>query len=116
MKCLTAHSPAPTVASWTPPIPLHNPTLLVPACGRLCLYRKKVNLSRSLAGQAVGINEADDGIWLVSFMDYDLGDFDMEEKLCSPSTIPSGPKCHLCLRNQLLPMCPERTNGEWCRR
>jgi hypothetical protein len=27
---------------------------------------KKINLSTSLAGQAVGIKEVDDGIWLVS--------------------------------------------------
>src|ERR1700760_3579447 len=30
-------------------------------------------------------------------------------KLCSPSKIPSGQKCYLCLRNELLPMCPVRT-------
>ena len=36
--------------------------------------------STSLAGQAVGIKEVDDGIWLVSFMDYDLGSIDLEEK------------------------------------
>ena len=75
----------------------------------LCLYRKKINLSTSLAGQAVGVKEVEDGIWLVSFMDYDLGYIDLEEKLCSPSTTPSGQKCYLCLRNVLLPMCPVRT-------
>jgi hypothetical protein len=31
------------------------------------------NLSTSLAEQAVSIKEVDQGIWLVSFMDYDLG-------------------------------------------
>ncbi len=30
-------------------------------------------------------------------------------KRCSPSKIPSGRKCYLCLRNNLLPMCPVRT-------
>ena len=30
------------------------------------------------AGQAVGIKEVHDDIWLVSFMDYDLGYFDLE--------------------------------------
>jgi hypothetical protein len=34
------------------------------------------------------------------------------EKLCSPSTTPSGQKCYLCLRNDLLPMCPDRTSRE----
>ncbi|MBV8571924.1 MAG: hypothetical protein JO319_15005, partial [Acidobacteriaceae bacterium] len=57
---------------------------IVTNCGRLWLYRKKINLSTCLAGQAVGIKEVDDGIWLVSFMDYDLGYVDLEEKTCSP--------------------------------
>jgi hypothetical protein len=47
--------------------------VVVASCGRVCLYRKKINLSKSLAGQAVGIKEVDNGIWLVSFMEYDLG-------------------------------------------
>jgi hypothetical protein len=29
-------------------------TVVVTSCGRLCLYNKKINLSTSLAGQAVG--------------------------------------------------------------
>ena len=40
--------------------------------GRLCLYRKKINLSTCLAGQAVGIKEVDDRVWLVSLMDFDF--------------------------------------------
>ena len=40
----------------------------------------KINFSQVFAGQAVGIKEVDDGIWLVSFMDYDLGSIDLEEK------------------------------------
>jgi hypothetical protein len=30
------------------------------------------------------VQEVDDGIWLVTFMDYDLGYIDLEEKTCSP--------------------------------
>jgi len=30
----------------------HNRTLLVTSCGRICLHRKKINLSKSLACQA----------------------------------------------------------------
>jgi hypothetical protein len=37
-----------------------------------------------VAGQAVGIKEVDDGIWIVSFMDYDLGYIDLEEKTPQP--------------------------------
>jgi len=73
-----------------PRYPFHDKTVVVTNCGRLCLYRKKINLSTRLAGQAVGIKEVDDGIWLVSFMDYDLGYIDLEEKslqpLCSAKT------------------------------
>jgi hypothetical protein len=82
---------------------------MVTSCGRLCLYRKKINLSRSLAGQAVGVKEVESGIWLVSFMDYDLGYIDLEEKTLQPLKNPFGQKCYLCLRNEVLPMCPVRT-------
>ena len=74
---------------------------MVTSCGRLCLYRKKINLSKSLAGQAVGVKEVDTGIWLVSFMDYDLGYFGLEERTLQPLEDPFGPK--------VLPMSQERT-------
>ena len=54
--------------------------------------RKKINLSKSLAGQAVGIKEVDNGIWLVSFMEYDLGYIDLEERTLQPLDNPFGPK------------------------
>jgi len=75
-----------------PHYPFHDRTVMVTSCGRLCLYRKKINLSVCLAGQAVGIKEVDDGIWLVSFMQYDLGYIDLEEKTLQPLNNPFGPK------------------------
>jgi hypothetical protein len=75
-----------------PQYPFHDKTVVVTNCGRLCLYRKKINLSTCLAGQAVGIKEVDDGIWLVSFMHYDLGYVDLEEKSLQPLENPFGPK------------------------
>ena len=75
-----------------PQYPFHDKTVVVTNCGRLCLYRKKINLSVCLAGQAVGIKEVDDGIWLVSFMDYDLGYVNLEEKSLQPLENPFGPK------------------------
>jgi hypothetical protein len=54
--------------------------------------KEKINLSISLAGQAVGIKEVDEGIWLVSFMDYDLGYTDLEEKTLQPLDNPFGPR------------------------
>ena len=72
--------------------PFHDKTVVVTNCGRLCLYRKKINLSTCLAGQAVGIKEVDDGIWLVSFMDYDLGYFDLDTRMLEPLDNPFGPR------------------------
>jgi hypothetical protein len=37
--------------------PFHDRTALVTYCGRICIFKKKINLSTSLAGQAVGIKE-----------------------------------------------------------
>jgi hypothetical protein len=54
--------------------------------------QKEINLSTALAGQAVGIKEVEDGIWLVSFMDYDLGFIDLEEKTLQPLNNPFGPR------------------------
>lgn len=59
--------------------PFHDKTIIVTHCGRICLNRKKINLSRAFAGQPVGIKEVSDGIWLASFMDYDIGYFDEED-------------------------------------
>jgi putative transposase len=54
--------------------------------------RKKINFSQVFAGQAVGIKEVHDDIWLVSFMDYDLGYFDLETRVLEPLENPFGPK------------------------
>jgi hypothetical protein len=43
-----------------------------------------VNFSTVFAGQYVGIREIADEIWLVSFMDYDLGFFDQVENRVEP--------------------------------
>jgi hypothetical protein len=44
------------------------------------MHRKEINLSGVLAGQRVGIKEIDEGIWIVSFMHYDLSYIDPEQK------------------------------------
>ena len=62
-----------------------------------------------MAGQRRGLKEADDGIWVVSCMNYDLGYIDLEQK--TQSTTRSAHGCHPCLRYVLLPMCPGRTSG-----
>ena len=78
--------------------PFHDRIITVTYCGRLCFKRKKINLSTVFAGQNVGIKEIEDNIWLVSFMDYDLGYFDIESCRLEPLKNPFGPK--------VLPMSP----------
>ena len=70
--------------------PLHDRDVLVTDCGRICMHRKRVNISTVLAGQRLGIKEVDDGIWIVSFMHYDLGFIDLEQKTLQPLDNPFG--------------------------
>ena len=44
--------------------------MVVTCCRRICMGNKKINFSQVFAGQAVGINEVRDDIWLVTLMDY----------------------------------------------
>jgi hypothetical protein len=44
------------------------------------------------------IKDVYDDIWLVSFMNYDLGYFDLETRVLEPLENPFGPKCHPCDR------------------
>ena len=70
--------------------PLHDRDVVVTACGRICMHRKRINVSTVLAGQRVGIKEVDEGIWIVSFMQYDLGYIDLEQKTLQPLDNPFG--------------------------
>jgi hypothetical protein len=86
--------------------PFHDRDVLVTACGRICIYRKNINVSTILAGQRLGIREVDEGIWLVSFIDYDLGYGLGTENLATRRqpvrhevvTYVIGTNCYLCLR------------------
>jgi putative transposase len=79
--------------------PFHDATFTVTHCGRICFHGRKINLSHALAGQNVGVTQVSEHIWLVTFMQYDLGYFDSETCRLEPIENPFGPK--------LLPMCSE---------
>jgi transposase InsO family protein/transposase-like protein len=70
--------------------PFHDRDILVTSCGRICMHRKKINISGVLAGQRLGIKEVDDAIWLVSFMHYDLGYIDLEQRTLQTIDNPFG--------------------------
>ena len=78
--------------------PFHDRTITVTQCGRICIGRRKINLSTVFAGQNVGIKEVSDKIWLVSFMQYDLGFFDHETGRLASAVNPFAAK--------VLPMSP----------
>ena len=84
----------------------HDRGVVITSRGRLCVHRRKINTSTVLAGQKLGIKEVDEGIWLVSFMHYDLGYFDLEQKTLQSATTRSARGCHPCLRYVPLPMYP----------
>lgn len=93
----------PSVRVYQPPpepeYPFHDRTVRVTRCGRICLGRRKINLSSVFAGQIVGLREVADQIWLVSFLDYDLGFFDQDEDRVEPAPNPFAPET-------VLTMCP----------
>jgi putative transposase len=94
-KCpAEVYPPSPRPYTGLPDIdyPFHDKTIVVTNGGRICLGRKKINFSTVLAGQAVGIKEVHDDIWLVSFMEYDWGYFDLETRVREPLENPFGPK------------------------
>lgn len=70
--------------------PFHDRDALVTACGRICMHRKKINVSTVLAGQKLGIKEVEEGIWLISFMSYDLGYIDLEQRTLQTIDNPFG--------------------------
>jgi putative transposase len=70
----------------------HDKAITVTTCGRICFNRQKINLSQVFAGETVGIKQTEDRVWLVSFMDYDLGYFDDETCRLEPLANPFGPK------------------------
>ena len=86
------YTPSPRSYQGPPDVryPLHDREVVITACGRICMHRKRINVSHLLAGQRVGIKEVDDGIWIVSFMHYDLGYIDLAQKTLQPLDNPFG--------------------------
>ena len=76
------------------PVPprLHDRDVLVTACARLCMHRKRFSISHVLVGQILGIKEVEEGIWIVRCMPYDLGFIDREQMTLQPLDNPFGPR------------------------
>jgi putative transposase len=96
---LYARSPRPYRGLEDLSYPFHDATFTVTHCGRICFHGRKINLSHVFAGQNVGVTQVGERIWLVTFMQYDLGYFDDEVGRLEPIADPFGSK--------VLPMCSE---------
>ena len=72
---------------------LHDWTAVVTRCGGICYQRRKINLSQVFAGQKVGVKQTAEHIWLVSFMDYDLGYFDESAVYGTSAFLPISTAC-----------------------
>src|SRR5262249_28360984 len=87
-------------------LPLPRPNDCSYHSGRTCLGKKKINFSTVFAGQAVGIKDVQDDIWLVSFMDYDLGTLIWRLECSNRSKIRSVQKCYPCSRLRCVTYVP----------
>ena len=68
----------------------------------------------------MGVKERDNGIWLVSFMDYEFGYIDLEETTLQPLEKPLRAKsvtyvlgtiCYPCVRSDRLAGIPEHAGS-----
>ena len=101
MKCPgEVYKPSQRIYKGLPDVeyPLHDRTVAVSYCGRICIGKRKISLSRVFGGQNVGIRQVDDKLWQVSFMNYDLGFFDEQVNRVEAGANPFGSK--------VLPMSP----------
>ena len=75
-----------------PDYPFHDRAVRVTRCGRICIGKRKISLSQVFAGQIVGLRELEDGVNLVSFLEYDIGFFDKFEDRVEPAENPFAPE------------------------
>jgi transposase InsO family protein len=76
------HTPQPFDGEY----PLHDIFRKVLRCGRINLGKRerRCYISTALSGQKVGLREINDELWLVTFMNLDLGHVDMKRSMFEP--------------------------------
>jgi putative transposase len=95
----TAPRPAPTGGSRSSTIHSTTGRRSSPPAAASAPSAARSTSARSSRDRKVGIRQVDEHLWLVTFIDYDLGYFDDETCRLEPIDNPFGPK--------LLPMSPE---------
>ena len=67
------------------PIYLHHDLVRhVNSDGLFYFQKKAIFISQALADQTIGLEEEQDGIWRINFMDLDLGFFDEQTRRFTP--------------------------------
>jgi transposase InsO family protein len=67
--------------------PLHDDVLMITGCGHVRLPRGRLCfVSRALAAQPVGLREEEDGRWIVTFVNLDLGRYDPRTGALEPTS------------------------------
>jgi transposase InsO family protein len=76
------YTPSPRAYTGLPELeyPLHDREIVVSSSGVIGLCGRPVFISSVLAGQRLGLREVEPDVWLVSFMQYDLGYVDLEAR------------------------------------
>jgi hypothetical protein len=92
--------------------PFHDRDVIVTACGRLCLHRKRINISTVLAGQKLASRKSTTAFGSSASCTMISDTSTWSKKPCNPSTTRSARACHPCLRYRMLPMCPGRTKRD----
>jgi Integrase core domain len=114
MQCpAQVYTPSQRPYAGLPAYPFHDRDILVTACGRICMHRKK-STSQSCSLDSVSASKRSTtafGSSPSSTMIWDTSIWSKET--CSPSTTPSDRGCHLCLRYVPLPISPGRTRERW---
>ena len=93
-----------------PEYPFHDRTIQVTQCGRICIGRRKINLSTVFAGQYIGVREVDDQMWLVtSWTMIWVSSTTRTTGWSLWDKTHSRQNCYLSPRHKPLPMSPGRT-------
>lgn len=72
-----------------PEYPLHDQAIRVYPNGILHLTKRDCfKLTSALGGEVVGVREVDDGRWVITFISFDLGHYDMRTKRFEPNALP----------------------------
>jgi hypothetical protein len=70
--------------------PFHDLALVASENGAVSLHGRAVYISKVFGGQRLGLREVDTDVWLVSFMHYDLGYIDLEDRRLQTIDTPFG--------------------------